>query len=288
MSSSAAQPRLVPVDDIELCAQSFGDPADPAILLISGAAASMDWWDDALCELLAAGRRHVVRYDHRDTGRSTTGPAGRPTYAADRLVRDCLGLIEATGLAPVHLVGVSMGGGIAQSIALQHPARVATLTLLSTSPVGGVEQELPPPAPDLARSFQDAPPDPDWSDRDQVVVWFLDGERSFAGEIPVDEARIRGVAGRAFDRSTDLSAAGNHWLVAGGDDGPEFDVHAVAAPTLVVHGTADPLFPLGHGEALAAAIPRARLLAVEGMGHQVPPPVTWPVVVPAILEHTAS
>lgn len=279
--------RVVPVGDIELCVESFGDPADPPLLLLSGAAASMDWWPVDLCEALAAGGAHVLRYDHRDTGRSTTGRPGHPDYDANALDRDAEGLLEALGLGPTHLVGVSMGGGIAQSVALRRPDLVATLTLVATSPVGGVDRDaLPGPEPALAALFADPPADPDWSDRAAVAAWYVDGERAFAGPLGVDEARVRAIAGTVHDRSHDVAAAGNHWLVVDGgddhDDRPPPDVHDLTVPTLVVHGSHDPLFPLGHGEALAAAIPGARLLVVEGMGHQVPPPTTWAQVVPAV------
>jgi pimeloyl-ACP methyl ester carboxylesterase len=118
----------------------------------------------------------------------------------------------------------------------------------------------------------------------------LAGERTFAGRIPVDAERVRGIATRAWHRSAEPAAAGNHWLAVGGEgeNAPPPDVTTISAPTLVVHGDADPLFPLPHGEALAEAVPGARLLVVPGLGHQVPPPETWDVVVPALLEHTAD
>src|SRR5262245_20044721 len=135
--------RLVELGDVELYVEDFGDPGLPTILLVSGAAASMDWWDAELCTRLADGGRHVVRYDHRDTGGSTTGIPGAPWYGGRQLERDCVGLIEALGVGPVHLVGLSMGGGIAQVVALRRPELVSTLTLISTSAVGGVDAELP-------------------------------------------------------------------------------------------------------------------------------------------------
>jgi pimeloyl-ACP methyl ester carboxylesterase len=294
MTNSLLRQRLVPVGDVELCVEEFGDPSDPTVLLLAGAASSMDWWDADLCRRIAAGGRHVVRYDHRDTGRSTTGPAGSPEYDGDVLDRDCVGLIEALRIRPVHLVGLSMGGGIAQGIALRHPDLVATLTLIATAPVGGVDwSTLPGPEPALAQRFESPPPDPDWSDRDDVVEWALDVQRAFAGRIPLDEEWSRAVAGELYDRSIDVSAANNHWIALerGGDDhGDEddepLDIRGLTVPTLVVHGTHDPLFPLRHGEVLAEVIPGARLLVVEGMGHQVPPPPTWDLVVPALIEHT--
>ena len=273
--------RMLRVRDVELCVDEFGDPAHPLVLLVGGAAASMDWWDVGFCEAIAAGGRRVVRYDHRDTGRSTTDPAGAPTYGGEALERDCVALVEALGLGPAHLVGLSMGGGIAQSVACHRPEVVSALTLVATSPLGGVEADLPGVSPEVAALFDDPPPDPDWTDRDAVVAWHTEADRAFSGRL-FDEQQTRDVAGQVFDRSLDPAAASNHWLLTG-DGGEPVDVRRITAPTLVVHGTDDPLFPLPHGEALAAAIPGARLLVVEGMGHQVPPPESWPDVVPAIL-----
>lgn len=277
--------RLVDLGDAELCVESFGVRDDPTIVLVSGAAASMDWWEDELCETLADGGRHVVRYDHRDTGRSTTGTPGEPAYDGWQLGRDCTALLEALGVGPVHLVGLSMGGGIGQFVALDRPDLVASLTLVATTAAGGVDADLPGPASRLSASFEAPPPEPEWADVDSYADWVVAGARLYAGSIPVDEPRVRATAAAIHARSHDVAAAGNHWLVVGGDGEP-LDVRRITTPTLVVHGSEDPLFPLPHGEALAAAIPGARLLVMPGMGHEVPPPPTWGLLVPALLEHT--
>lgn len=282
---------LVQVQGAQLCIDAVGDPADPLVVLIAGAAASMDWWPPQLCRRIADGGRYVVRYDHRDTGGSTTGAPGAPDYDATALDGDAAELLRVMDHGPAHLVGVSMGGGIAQSLALRYPRLVASLTLVATSPVGGVGP-LDPPEPALRTRFAEPPPDPDWTDRDAVVNWLLETEHAFAGPLGIDEDDMRAAAGSAFDRSRDIAAAGNHWLVVdagseGGDE-PAQDVHDIAVPTLVVHGSSDPLFPLAHGKALAAAIPGARLLVVDGMGHQVPPRSAWPEFVPAVLDVTGG
>lgn len=281
--------RLIEVGDVELCVESFGDPRRPTILLVSGAASSMDWWDAELCLRLADDGRHVVRYDHRDTGQSTTGTPGAPSYDGWQLQRDCASLVEALAVGPVHLVGISMGGGIAQVTALRRPELVASLTLVATSAVGGVDADLPGPGPAVQASFADPPPDPDWADADSYADWTVRGARTYAGTIGIDEPRVRATAAAVHARSHDPAAAGNHWLVVSGDDEGEapFDVRRIATPTLVVHGSDDPFFPLPHGEALAAAIPGAGLLVVPGMGHEVPPAPTWDLVVPALIGHTA-
>src|SRR4029079_8418315 len=119
-----------PDGGVELCLDDVGDPGDPTVLLIAGAACSMDLWEPELCRRLAERGRHVVRYDHRDTGRSTTSPPGRPTYRSEELFRDPPRLLDAIGVEQAHLVGLSMGGGIAQEVAVLAPDRVLTLTLM--------------------------------------------------------------------------------------------------------------------------------------------------------------
>jgi pimeloyl-ACP methyl ester carboxylesterase len=284
--------RLVDVGEVTLCVESFGDPARPTLLLVSGAAASMDWWDVELCTRLAegGGGRHVVHYDHRDTGESTTGEPGAPSYGGWQLGDDCGGLIEALDVGPIDLVGVSMGGGIAQMIALRHPALVAGLTLIATTAVGGVDADLPGPSPRLSATFESPPADPDWADAASYADWVVAGARAYAGTIPVDEPRVRDIAATIHARSHDPAAANNHWLVVGSDDddGEPLDVRRITAPTLVMHGSEDPLFPPAHGRALADAIPGATWLELPGMGHEVPPPDTWDLVVPALLRHTAD
>ncbi|WP_326797003.1 alpha/beta fold hydrolase [Streptomyces sp. NBC_01808] len=283
--------RLVRVGEVEICTQTFGAAADPPILLIGGAEASMDWWEDGFCSRLAAAGRYVVRFDTRDTGRSTTFPVGAPTYGGEDLIADVVGLLDALGLGSAHLVGISMGGGMAQVIAARHPGRVDSLTLIATSPAapGGPDRpELPPMSEELARKFAEPQPGPDWSDRESVLSYFLAGEHTFAGAIPVDEERVRRVAGRAFDRSPAPAAAANHWLLDDGKEQAALSLGDITAPTLVLHGTHDPLFPYAHGEALAREIPGARLVPLQGMGHQMPPPELWDMVIAELVPHTGA
>lgn len=291
MSATPPPPEaIVHVNGADLATQAFGDPADPAVLLISGAEASMDWWHDELVARIAGAGRYVIRYDNRDTGRSTTYPAGAPAYTGTDLVTDAVGILDAYGLPRAHIVGVSMGGGIAQDIGLTHPDRAASLTLMSTTlagPGSAESAELPSMSPELAKKFEEPGEGPDWSDRDSVLAYYVSGEHDFAGTIPVDEDEVRHVAGRAFDRSSNPAAAANHWVMDQGGPTPG-RISDIAAPTLVMHGTADPLFPYPHGEALAATIPGARLVALPGVGHQMPPREVWDIVVPEIVAHTAA
>jgi pimeloyl-ACP methyl ester carboxylesterase len=274
-------------DGTRLCVEAIGDPADPAILLIAGAAATMDLWDDELCERLADGGRLVIRYDHRDTGASTTHPPGTPPYSGSDLAEDAIAVLDALEIARAHLVGMSMGGGLAQELAFTHRDRIATLTLISTTAIDFEREDLPGMTDALRATFAAPQPDPDWSDRDAVIAYLVENERPFASPQDFDEARARARAERVYERSTDPAAAANHWAIGG--DGPEpGDVSTLRdLPTLVFHGTADPFFPIEHGRSLAARIPGARLIELDGVGHQVPPPRTWDVVVAALLEHTA-
>jgi pimeloyl-ACP methyl ester carboxylesterase len=274
-------------DGVPLCVETFGDPAAPAVLLISGSAMSMDWWDADFCSRLASGGRFVIRYDHRDTGRSASYPPKSPGYTGTDLVGDVVGLIDTVGHGRAHLVGLSMGGGMAQHIALTQPAKVESLTLMSTSPLHG--HDLPPMADRLKAAFANPAPDPDWSDRDAVVDHLVEVQRPYAGPDSFDESYVRDVVRRVVDRTVNPeSATKNHWLMAGDDDAAPPPLAEVTAPTLVIHGTEDPFFPPGHALALARAIAGAELLLLDGVGHQVPPRSTWDLVVPAILRNTAG
>jgi pimeloyl-ACP methyl ester carboxylesterase len=276
---------MVEVDGVALCVQTFGTADDPAVLLVMGLAASMLSWEDEFCERLAEGGRFVIRYDHRDTGRSVSYPPGAPGYTGDDLVADAAGLLEALGVARAHVVGMSMGGALAQLLALDHGDRIASITLIATSP--GTGDDLPGVSAEMRARFADPPPEPDWSDRDAVIEYLVEEERAYAAPSrPFEEAQRRELAGRIVDRTTDVAASmKNHWMLGGGDSWRE-RLGDVAVPTLVLHGTEDPLFPIGHALALEREIPGARLIRLERMGHELPRAV-WDVVVPEILRHTA-
>jgi pimeloyl-ACP methyl ester carboxylesterase len=275
----------VQVNGVELCVQTFGAPSDAAVLLLGGASSSMDWWREDFCEQLAAGGRYVIRYDQRDTGESTSSPAGAPDYRADDLLADIVALLDALQIERAHVVGLSMGGGMAQWLALEHPERLASLTLIATSP--GPDSDLPPAAPRIAELFENPPPPPDWSNPDAVVEHMVEEHRPYAGELGFDADDVRRVATIVVDRTRDPEAsATNHWLLGGGDEPLRPRLGEIQAPTLVIHGTDDPMFPLPHGQALAREIPDARLVTVQGMGHEFPPRPAWDQVIDELLRHS--
>jgi pimeloyl-ACP methyl ester carboxylesterase len=271
--------RIVQANGVPLCVETFGDRADPAVLLVMGSSASMDWWEDEFCERLAAGGRFVVRYDLRDTGRSISYEPGAPQYGLDDLGEDAAGLLDALDLPVAHVVGISMGSGIAQYLALEHPDRVASLTLIASSPG---QEGLPSMSEETAAAFGVDPPD--WSDRDAVIEYGTHLARvSAARSEPFDEAGMRELWGRVVDRTDNIaSTMTNHNVMDFGESRRD-RLGEISVPTLVVHGTEDPVLPHAHGVALANEIPGARLLTLEGTGHELPRR-TWDVVVPAILE----
>jgi len=276
---------MVELNGVELCTESFGDASDPPILLVMGIGGSMLWWHDGFCRMLAEGGRFVIRYDHRDTGRSATYEPGRPGYSGGDLVTDAAGVLDGYGVPAAHIVGVSMGGALAQLLALDFPDRVLSLVLVSTSLAVPGERELPSSTDEFARFVATA--ELDWSKADSVVDYLVEYSRVLAGgRRPFDEEALRGLARRDVERARDFAAAQNHEILA--DDGRSRPPLAtIAAPTLVIHGTADPMFPPQHGEALAEEIPDARLLLIPDAGHGVDR-ADWETVAKAILRHTGS
>jgi pimeloyl-ACP methyl ester carboxylesterase len=275
--------RMIEANGVELCTEAFGDPGDPPVLLVMGISASMLWWEEGFCRLLADGGRFVIRYDHRDTGRSVTYVPGRPEYTGANLVADAVGVLDAYQLVAAHVVGVSAGGAFAQLLALGFPDRVLSLVLISTSPATGGERSLPSPTERFGDFLTSA--GVDWCERASVIGYLVAYERMLSGGVrPFDEAAWREFVGRDVERAQDIAASQNHTMIGEGDV-PSEPISSIAVPTLVIHGTADPMFPLAHGQALAEEIPGARLLTLEGAGHGVDR-TDWQPIARAILEHT--
>ena len=276
---------MIKTRGVELCAESFGEPDDPPVFLIMGIGASMLWWEEEFCRLLADGGRFVIRYDHRDTGRSVTYEVGRPGYTGEDLTADAAGVLDAFEIPAAHLVGVSAGGGIAQELAVDAPDRVLSLVLISTSRALSGGRALPGPTEAFSSFLATA--EVDWSDGDSVVEYLVGYQRMLAGgERPFDEAATRNLVRRDVERARDIAATQNHDALTG-EGRSRGPLSSIKPPTLVIHGTADPMFPLEHGKALADEIPGARLVVLEGAGHGLYRP-DWDDVARAILEHTGA
>lgn len=280
-----ASERMFTINGAASCVEVRGDPGDPTVLLVGS---SMLSWPDELCERLLAGRRRVIRYDVRDTGRSQSYPPGQPGYSLADLVDDAVGVLDATGTGRAHVAGMSSGGWIAQLLALDHPERVATLTLVASRPntPGPVDEDLPGHHDALMKVIVSTP-EPDWSDERAVVDRLVLQARTFAGTGAFDETAARAHAEAEVARTTDVKSAMTN--IAFADHGPRWRqrLGEITAPTLVLHGEDDPFFPIGNGEALAAEIPDARLVRLGNVGHRLPAHAV-PIIAAELLAHTAG
>ncbi len=265
---------------IELCYQTFGDPEDEPMLLVMGLATQMTFWDPAFCSMLARRGYYVIRFDNRDVGRSSRG-TGRVTrrmlvraYAGARvrapyglgdLADDAFGLLDHLGLESAHLVGVSMGGMIVQTMAIAQPSRVRSLTsIMSTTGKRTVGWQHPRLLPAMLRPIR--PGRAAYADS-SVVMWRMIGSPGY----PRHEERTRELAGEAYDRGVSASGALRQMMAILTQPNRSSALHRLRMPTLVVHGLADRMVHSSGGRATAAAVPGAELLLVDGMGHDLPP-----------------
>ncbi|MFD3745486.1 alpha/beta fold hydrolase [Nocardia sp. NPDC058633] len=257
---------------VDLGIESCGRESDPLVLLVGGT--TMLSWPDALCERLASGGRWVVRYDLRDSGASTTLDPENPGYDLRDLGADAAALVGALGRERAHLGGVGVGGMVAQVAALDHPETFSALTLVGTRPVapGPIDEDLPDHDPAVMDALFSHPL-PDWTDRDAVASFAA----ASAEPMGNDPEQARATATRIWDRTSSNDPAVHQANQIGMvfsriDCAPRWRerLGELEMPTLVVHGRADPFFPLGNGEALAAEIPTARLLVLDDMGTDLP------------------
>jgi pimeloyl-ACP methyl ester carboxylesterase len=273
------QERLVAVGDVELCHDVIGDHRDPVMLLIMGLGFQLVHWPDEFCRQLAAAGYRVVRFDNRDSGRSTHAPGTR--YTLDDLADDAVGLLDALGAGSAHVVGASMGGMIAQSMAIRCPERVRSLaSIMSTTGRRGVGRT----SPRVLRHLVARRPRTEEEAIERRVRVFADvGSTGFAQDL--DE--IRRVTREAFRRDPDGrdGRRRQHRAVRGAGDRTAA-LGRVRVPTVVVHGSADPMCHPSGGRATADAVPGARFELIDGMGHDLPPGA-WPRIVSAITTNAA-
>ncbi|MFX3633192.1 MAG: alpha/beta fold hydrolase [Candidatus Pristimantibacillus sp.] len=274
--------RLLKVDGIEICTDSFGQQVNPAILLIMGAQSSMIWWEEEFCQRLADSGRFVIRYDNRDVGRSTTYEPGQPSYAFEDMADDAVRVLDAYQIEKAHIVGMSLGGMLTQMIALRHSERVLTITLLSTS---NFAPHLPP-MEDRIMDFFSNMGVIDWTNEQSVVEFAIDRSRILVGsKHSFDEIKVGNLAKKEFTRSSSMASMNNHGLLTGGES---YLVRTgeINVPTLIIHGTEDPIIPYEHGKNLANEIPSSVLLTLEGTGHELHYD-DWDLVIDSIVNHTS-
>lgn len=281
------------VNDLRIEYDHFGDRGARPLLLVMGLGAQMLLWEEDFCRALAERGHFVVRFDNRDVGLSSKlDAAGVPNifdmmqrvsrgerpevpYSLDDMADDAAGVLDGLGLESAHVCGASMGGMIAQTLAIRHPQRVRSLTsIMSTTG----NPELPAAAPEAMAVLVAPPP----STRAEAIeqhlkTWRVIGSPGY----PVDEARIRERGGVLYDRCFHPQGTARQLAAILAHGSRKQALAAVKAPTLVIHGAADPLVPLAGGRDTAEAIAAAELMVIEGMGHDLPPPL-WPQVVEAI------
>jgi pimeloyl-ACP methyl ester carboxylesterase len=269
--------RFIQSGSIELWTESFGNPGNPAILLIMGAGAQGIMWPDKFCQILAENNFFVIRYDNRDTGQSSSVDFSKNPYSLDDMAADAIAILDAYNIDKAHIVGASMGGRIAQLIALEYPDRVKTLTLIMSTQNLSIfmkalagedlsDVKLPPPSQevvDFYRSQFAAMPktEKEWVDS-AVRSWHI-----FSGSQSFDEEEIRNLEKKVFSRARNINAALNHSKAVEASLTKKLNLGLIKAPTLIIHGQRDPLFPVEHGKALAKAIPGASLELIPEMGH---------------------
>jgi len=275
---------------VKLCYETFGDPADPAMLLIMGLGTQMVAWRDDFCRQLAERRFFVIRFDNRDSGRSTsmkgrpatlrqlvTKRVKKPPYTLGDMADDATGLLDHLGIQKAHIVGASMGGMIAQHIAIRYPARVLSLTSIMAT-TGGRFVGQPKMA--VVPLFLSRPS----GGKDEYIERTVKLFRAVGSKRRFDEEYVREGAALAWERGINMAGTGRQLAAITADGNRSKRLARVKAPTLVIHGKDDRLISPSGGKATAKAIPGARLLLVDDMGHDLPRPV-WPKLIDAIVEN---
>ena len=267
----------VTANGIQIEYDTFGDPSSPPLLLIMGAGAQMIMWDEVLCDLFAKQGLYVIRFDNRDVGLSSK--FDDIPYTLDDMADDAVGLLDALGIEKAHILGASLGGMIAQTIAIRHPSRVWSLiSMVSTTG----DPALPQGKPEVYALFLSPVP----VEREANIEHNVNIFRAIGGsKYPADEQEIRRIMERSYDRCFCPQGMARQVNAVGAAGSRVQALRSVTAPTLVIHGSEDQFFPVEHARSTAEAIPGAELLIVEGMGHLFPAEV-WPLLVDAVAAHT--
>lgn len=285
---------------IQIEYDTFGDKSSPALLLIIGLGGQMIHWDEEFCESLAGRGYFVIRFDNRDTGLSTkfdeaglpdmmeiisarmAGKAVDPTYTFEDMAKDTAGLLDSLGIEKAHICGMSMGGMIAQALALSHPERFLSLTSIYST-TG--DPELPQPRSDVMQLLMTPTP----LERIAAIEHSMKVFKKISGSgFPFDEAWHRNVLERSYDRSFYPPGVIRQFTAILTQQNRKHALSSLTIPTLVVHGTDDPLVPIECGKDTARAIPGSEFLSIEGMGHDLPHGEAWTRIMEAIIKHTQN
>jgi pimeloyl-ACP methyl ester carboxylesterase len=288
----------VMANGIQIEYDTFGEPSSPPLLLIIGLGGQLIFWDEELCEQLAKEGHFVIRYDNRDVGLSSKldeagapdvmqaieammrGEDINPPYTIEDMADDAVGLLDALGIQKAHICGMSMGGMIAQSVAIRYPHRV--LSLISIYSTTG-NPELPQPKPEAMEILLTPPPE----EREACIKHVMKFFHTIAGPgFPFDEEWHRKLAAQSYDRSFCLQGTERQLMAILAQSNRKPGLSSVSAPTLVIHGADDPLVPVEGGKDTAEAVPGAEILIIDGMGHDLPHGGAWPQIVEAIVKHT--
>lgn len=280
----------VKANGLEFEYDAFGEPGAPPLLLIMGLGAQMISWDEDFCELLGARGFHVTRYDNRDVGLSTKldhlgtpnflavmAGSQPPPYRLDDLADDAAAIMDGLGIESAHVVGASMGGFIAQLLAIRHRSRVLSLTSIMSAP-GGMADNVPA-TPEATEALLKQPP----ADRDGLIEHGVWVSSRISGPAHFDPEDARRKRARAVDRSVSVAGTARQLAAVAASPSRVEQLGALDVPALVIHGEADPLVPVENGRRTAIAIPGARLLVLPTMGHDLPRPL-WPEIADAIVE----
>ena len=256
--------KIIETNGVEICTETFGNPTDPCILLLMGATASMIWWDVEFCKLLAAENRFVIRYDNRDVGRSSVFE--ELNYDVTDMASDAFGVLDFYAVKQAHLVGMSLGGMIAQLMALKQPDRVLSLTLISSS-VWADRPELPGVDPKFLQ-YHSRAGNLNWEDKAEVQEYMVGGWKIVNGSgRKFDVVRASQLASEEIDRANSIISMFNHAQLGGGQSFYDRS-QEIKVPVLIIHGTEDPILPYPHALALKEAFPEARLVTMQGAGHE--------------------
>ena len=285
-------------NNISIAYETFGNPSSPPILLIIGLGAQLIYWDEVFCRRLSEAGLYVILFDNRDAGLSTkineagipdmndiigrlmSGNKVTPPYTIEDMAADAVGLLDALKIEKTHVCGMSMGGMIAQSMAIHYPRRV--LSLISIYSTAG-NPHLPPPKPEVMQLLLTPPP----QEREAFVRFNLDLFRALTGpRFGLDTQWVRDLIGREYDRDFCPQGAARQLVAILTQSDRRAALKGVMAPTMVIHGDADPLVPLEAGKETAEAVPGAELIIMEGMGHDLPHGEAWTRIAEHIIAHT--